>query len=280
MAFEQSTLLNHLGTSYTTQVVERLRDFAYLPQGPIDALRRTALPEAWGNDNFLLEKYLAVHVPWAIEQAQFTTSENQLYMRAGHLQTRYGSPIYLVFEENLNPHRQPYCLILASSSISTNDTGTLNDPGNLPGEPRIPRAEPIPVGAQIEMRDDHIIENTPERIPFLESTPIVSRICAIAGAIQWALNLNLQLPYWYSGRMNYLVPLYLTSREDIMAAPDAVAPLQLINDRLIVRTILKPHSSYPNARVAVKRHDELSHWMQAVWQAHASEVRGDEDEGG
>ena len=280
MAFEQSTLLNHLGSAYTTRPVERLKDFAFLSPQALKNLREAALPEYWGSHNFVLEKYLAVHVPWAIEQGQNTRSENQFYMRAGHLQTRYGSPIYLVFEENMNPNQQPYHLTYAGSHIVTNDGEGAEDAEDLPGETSIPSAEPIPLGVQIEMRDDHIMEKIPERMPFLRDTPVVSTICAIAGAINWALSLDLQLAYWYNGRMGYLVPLYLTKRESIMAAPDAVAPLQLVNDRWMVPTILEPRFSYANARVAAKRHDELRPWMLSVWEDHALEGGAGEEEGG
>ncbi|MGD9934345.1 MAG: hypothetical protein AB7T37_11580 [Dehalococcoidia bacterium] len=70
--------------------------------------------------------------------------------------------------------------------------------------------------------------------------------------------------------MNYLVPLYLRSREDITQAPDVIAPIQ-VNDRsVMVRTVLEPHMPYANARVAVTRHDQLPHWMLAAWNQFAA----------
>ncbi|MCY1462507.1 hypothetical protein D9M71_802900 [compost metagenome] len=106
-------------------------------------------------------------------------------------------------------------------------------------------------------------------------------MCAISGAIQWSLNRSLHLPYWYYGRMNYLVPLYLRDREDITAAPDLVAPIQITNDQILVRTVLEPHMPYSNARVGVKRHDQLPSWMLRTWNDHAdaeAEPEGNGDE--
>ena len=73
------------------------------------------------------------------------------------------------------------------------------------------------------------------------------------------------MPYWYFGRMNYLVPLYMQSRENITQSPDLIAPIQVNPDTLFVRTVLLPHMPYANARVAVKRHDQLPPWMLDAW---------------
>ena len=69
--------------------------------------------------------------------------------------------------------------------------------------------------------------------------------------------------------MNYLVPLYLQDRADITQAPDIIAPVQVNSDSLLVRTVLLPHMPYANARVAVKRHDHLPHWMVDGWRQDA-----------
>lgn len=77
------------------------------------------------------------------------------------------------------------------------------------------------------MLHDHILQHNTDRVQFLRSTPLVAQMCAVSGAIQWSLNRNLHMSYWYFGRMNYLVPLYLQSREDITQAPDLIAPIQV-----------------------------------------------------
>lgn len=261
--FEQVQLLEALGDGRTNQVVQRFEKFAFLPHQVINALATQALAEQWGRNNYVLTKYLAVQVPWAIEQGHYTTSANQFYVRAGHLQTRYGTPLYLVFEENDSRHGEPYVLRHAGSDVSA---------PSLPSEPDIPSPSELPIGAEIVMLHEHILGDNSARVPFLSGTPFVAQMCAVSGAIQWSLNRGLQLPYWYFGTMNYLVPIYLQSREDITKAPDVIAPIQVTKDSLIVRTVLEPHMPYANSRVSVRRHDQLPHWMLAAWEAHAAQI--------
>jgi hypothetical protein len=258
--FEQQELLQQLGDPYTNKIVERLHRFAFIPPDIVESVARGALSQVWGNNRYVLVKYLAVHVAWSIEQNRYTIGNNQFYVTAGHLQTRYGTPMYLVFGINRNVGREPYCVVTAGSNISA---------PQLPTPPDIPPSPDIPRGAEIVMMHDHILGDNAERIPFFSQTPRVSQMCAVSGAIQWSLNRNLQLPYWYFGRMSYLVPLYLQSREDITAAPDLIAPVQVNPDSLLVRTVLQPHMPYANARVAVRRHDQLPHWMLSAWEDHA-----------
>src|SRR5690606_13755723 len=126
-----------------------------------------------------------------------TSSESQLYVTAGHLQTRYGTPLYLVFERNTNPGRQPLYCVYCGSDVSA---------PALPTAPEIPAPPAISRGVEIVMLHDPILRANADRVPFLGQSPPVSQMCAVSGAIQWSLNRGLQLPYWYFGRMNYLVP--------------------------------------------------------------------------
>lgn len=260
--FEQETLLQQLGNPNTTKVVERLRNFAYMRPAVLENLSRQAFTENWGPREFALEKYLAVHIPWSIEQGRYTYSDNQWYVTAGHLQTRYGTPLYLVFEQNMNP-RQPWYLVTAGSQISA---------PQLPTPPDIPPPPTIERGAEIVMMDEHILGDNATRVPFLEKAPPVAQMCAVAGSIQWSINRGLHCPYWYFGHMNYIVPLYLQSREDVTQAPDAVAPVQVDPERLLVRTVLPPSLPYANARVAVRRHDELRPWLLSAWSDHTRDA--------
>jgi hypothetical protein len=263
MPFEKEELLSALGDSYTNEVVARLRRLAHIPHGLLTELARASLSENWGTEDYVLEKYLAVHVAWSIEQGRYTTSNSQLFVTAGHLQTRYGTPLYMVFERNSNTGRQPLYCVHLGSDISAPE---------LPIPPELPKAPELTRGAEIVMLHDHILHDNAGRVPFLGSTPPVSQMCAVSGAVQWSINRGLLLPYWYYGRMNYLVPLYMQSRENITQAPDLIAPIQVNPNTLIVRTVLLPHMPYANARVAVKRHDQLPHWMLAAWNATASSL--------
>jgi hypothetical protein len=79
--------------------------------------------------------------------------------------------------------------------------------------------------------------------------------------------------------MNYLVPLYLQSRENITTAPDVIAPIRVYSDTLLVRTVLPPYMPYPSARVAVKRHDQLPVWLLAGWNREAERLAESQIEG-
>ena len=111
-------LLDQLGSAYTPRLTDRLHRFAYIPDTVFGRLAQEALSENWGNDNFVLEKYLAAHIGWSVEQERFTTSDDQRYISAGWLQTRYGTPLYLVFERNAIPGRQPWVLKHANARVA------------------------------------------------------------------------------------------------------------------------------------------------------------------
>ena len=269
MAFEREELLAALGDSVTNRVVDRLRRFAHIPNELLDRLAASALNENWGTNNHVLKKYLAVQIAWSIEQGQFTQGETQFYVTAGHLQTRYGTPIYLAFERNRNANREPFYLVAVESNMSA---------ATLPVPPEIPAPTAIPVGVEIVMMHDHILDDNADRVPFLRDTPRVAQMCAVSGAIQWSLNRGLHLPYWYFGQMSYVVPLYLSSREDITQAPDLIAPIQVNPSSLLVRTVLEPVMPFGNARVAVQRHDQLPPWLLQAWRDHSANATEDEIE--
>jgi hypothetical protein len=94
----KAELLRQLGNPASPKTVDRLYQFAFLPGSVIDRLAHDALTEEWGRDQFALKKYLAVHVAWSVEQEQFTFNGDQLIVAAGSLQTRYGTPLFLVFQ--------------------------------------------------------------------------------------------------------------------------------------------------------------------------------------
>lgn len=253
-----------LGAGETNKSVERFKKLAFIAQPLLQTLAKEALHEEWGQNSYALQKYLAVHIPWAIEQGAYTASEDQIFFAAGHLQTRYGTPLYLAFEKNNNPaHSQPlFCKYVGSNPSAP----------NLPVPAEIPTGGTINKAAEIVMLHEHILKDNADRVPFLSKTPPVAQMCAVSGAIQWSLNRGLEIPYFYFGRMSYLVPLYLQSRENITQAPDLIAPIQVSSHSLVVRTVLMPQMPYANARVAVERHDRLPSWMLDAWNNHAKEV--------
>ena len=157
MPVTKEEILSQLGNSFTNEVVARLRRAAHIPNIKLEELSRMSLSENWGNDLYVLEKYLSVHISWSIEQDRYTTGDGQLYVTAGHLQTRYGTPLYMVFERNTNPGRQPLYCVHVGSDISA---------PALPVPPKIPAAPEITRGSEIVMLHDHILQKNASRGPF------------------------------------------------------------------------------------------------------------------
>ncbi|WP_272073824.1 hypothetical protein [Nodularia spumigena] len=72
LMFERDALVAQLGEPYTNQVVARFNRFAFIRDELLENIVASALSETWGNDNFVLKYYLAVHVAWSVEQGNFT----------------------------------------------------------------------------------------------------------------------------------------------------------------------------------------------------------------
>lgn len=257
--FTTEEFKEQLGSPNIKFVVDRFRKFVHISPETLSNLAESVLTEAWGQNHFVLEKYLAVQVPWSLEQGKFSSSQTQFYTTAGHLQTRYGTPVYLVFEKN-NRGTPPWHLKTIGPQISA---------PSMPVPPDIPNPPNIKPGSEIVINDDHILGENADRVSFLKDTPPVGQMCAVSGAIQWALFRNLKIPYWYFGNMNYLIPVYLKDRDDITRMPDLIAPVQINQESLTVRTLLDPVFPYANARVAVRRHDELPHWLLDGWKEYS-----------
>ena len=68
------------------------------------------------------------------------------------------------------------------------------------------------------------------------------------------------------------MPIFLTSRDDLTATPDAVVPLVPQGDRYVVRTVLEPASVYAPARCVVERGDQLPAWLLESWDASREET--------
>jgi len=243
--------------------VESLHKAAWIPQDKLARLSTAVLEENWGRNRWVLKKYLAIYVGLAITQRRFAYHEGRLVLSAGHLQTRYGTPVYLSFEKNNRPEfTQPLYLQYVGDKPNV---------PQLPQPPELPIWPSIPTGAEIVIAHDHILEKHQERVAFLGGTPRVAQMCALAGAIQWSLFRDLAIRQLYLGVPSYFVPVYLRSREDITQAPDLIAPVQVQGERLYVRTALEPYMGYALARVVAKRHDQLPTWLIAAWHDRADE---------
>lgn len=243
--------------------VETLHKLAWIPPDKLARLAAAVLEEKWGRNLWVLRKYLAIHIGLAITQKRTAWHDERLVLSAGHLQTRYGTPVYLSFDRNNRPD--------SSQPLYLKYVGDRPNIPQLPQPPGLPAWPEIPTGAEIVIAHEHILERHQERVTFLADTPRVAQMCALAGAIQWSLFRDLAIRQLYLGVPSYFVPVYLRSREDITQAPDLIAPVQVQGEKLYVRTALEPYMGYALARVVATRHDQLPHWLVTAWHERADE---------
>lgn len=248
--------------------VKGLHSFAFMPGTQLDRLAKLALDENWGHDNFVLTKYLAEHVPLSISQNRMSFFNDQLILTAGSLQTRYGTPVYLVFELSTSSAGAPWAL----RAVTDRPRAV-----SLPQPPQLPEWPQLEAGSEVVIAHEHILEDNEDRVRFLSQTPRVAQMCAVAGAIQWSIHRGLVIQQLYFGTQSYFVPVYLTSREDITAPPDLVAPVQVQPGYLVARTLLLPHMAYARARVAANRADQLPSWLLRGWAEYAQSVSSQDD---
>jgi hypothetical protein len=97
----------------------------------------------------------------------------------------------------------------------------------------------------------------------------IAAVCALTGAIHWALFRDLAVKQLHCGIPSFFVPIYLESRDDITATPDLIAPIQVLENKLYVRTALEPYMAYPSARIVSTRHDKLPSWLLHAWEENA-----------
>ena len=78
-------LLSDFGEEYLS--IQSLFRFCFVPGGRLSFLKELAPEEEWGSNNFVLLKYLAVHVRLAIEQGRYVWNGDQIVLTAGRLST-------------------------------------------------------------------------------------------------------------------------------------------------------------------------------------------------
>ncbi|MEZ5976813.1 MAG: hypothetical protein R3F34_01155 [Planctomycetota bacterium] len=257
-------LLAEFGEEYLS--IQSLFRFCFVPTGRLTFLRDLAVEEAWGENGFVLLKYLAVHVRLAIEQGTYVWNGDQLVMTAGRLTTPNGVPIYLGLVRNQDPGQNPWVLNWVGERPSCS---ALPEPPSLPEWPELRADAEIVVAAEL---------SDPERradIPALAGLTPVAQSCAIAGAVHWAIHRGLAVRQLHGGSRGYFVPLYLRGRDDLTEVPDAAVPLVGLGTRIVARAVLDPHVCYSPARALVDRWEQLPPWLVEAWHA-----RLDDDEDG
>lgn len=246
--------------------VQALFRFCYLPAGRLSHLKEIAVVEEWGTRDFALLKYLAVHLHLAISQGRFVWNGDQLVTTAGELMTRSGAPIYVGISPNTQSEGNPY---------------VVNWVGERPSTPELPCAADLGIWPEVDFSAELVIAldfEHPERrvhLGKLDDTPVVARMSAVAGAIGWSLRRGLAARQLYRTDRGWFVPVYLSSREDLLATPDFVAPLVAqangSGTRYIVRSLISANGAYAPARAMVERCEQLPGWLLGAWEEIAED---------
>ncbi len=260
-------LLADFGEEYLS--IQSLFQFCFVPGGRLNLLKELTPVEEWGQNNFVLLKYLAVHVRLAIEQGRYVWNGDQIVLAAGRLVSTKGMPLYLGLVRNSTPDENPWVLNWVGERPSTAE---LPEPADL-GE--WPALDP---GTEVMIACDLAAEERRAKLGALAEAPLLIQSSAIAGAVHWSLHRRLAVRQIHGGGRGYFVPVYLTSRDDLTVAPELVAPIQVQGERLIVRTLLDPHVAYSPARAVVERWEQLPTWLLDAWDT-ATEVGGVEPAG-
>ena len=264
-------LLTDFGDEYLS--IQSLFQFCFVPGGRLSLLKELTPLEEWGVNNFVLLKYLAVHIRLSIEQGRYMWNGDQIVLTAGRLFSTKGVPLYIGLVRNSTPDENPWVLNWVGERPSTAE---LPEPADLGEWPALDVRNEVVIACDLSSD-----ERRSKLGALAEASPVVQS-SAIAGAVHWSLHRNLAVRQIHGGGRGYFVPVYLTSRDDLTVAPELVAPIQVQTNRLVVRTLLDPHVAYSPARAVVERWEQIPSWLLDAWDQATEGNAGptSEEEGG
>jgi len=263
----QSLLVKDFGDEYLS--IQSLFRFCFIPGGRLNLLKELTPEEEWGTNNFVLLKYLAVHVRLSIEQGRYVWNGDQIVLTAGHLSNSSGMPLYLGLVKNSTPDENPWVM------------NWVGERPSCPQLPEPPNLGPWPVldpGLEVIIACDLTSEERRIRLPEIKQASGVIQSSTVVGAITWAIHRGLGVRQLHGGGRGYFVPVFLTTRDDLTLAPDFVAPILVQSNRLVVRTLLDASVAYSPARAVVERWEQLPPWLLDAWDSATEEDDEEEEE--
>lgn len=213
-----------------------------LPAELLTRVKDLAAPEDWGDEDAVLQRHLAVHVPLAIEQGRYVWTGTQIVMRAGHLATAAGAGVYMGMAR-ADGNR----MALAWAGEQPVAVGAL-----LPAD--------LGAWPVLDPRMEIVVAIDQFRSAQLAGLQRVTQNAAIAGAVEWSIRRGLAAPQIRGEARGYFVPVHLTDRA---GPPELVAPIQVQARRIVVRALIEPRSAYASARAVARRREELPTWLRA-----------------
>lgn len=261
-----------------------LFDFAFVPDwyGQLNELREMALPEPWrfkkpmnetkNQDTPILERYLHIifrkqciefnfHSTRDIKKSsQFFHVENErACFHTGLYNSRYKG-IYAFFERN---HKKDSMLDWYFRGSCDELSPWLRYIQPLPQKPSFYVTQKCagfnpdwPVRANVEhiLGDAENLERIPAKIRKAKNLPLLFETAVELGRRRAVVEPGLVVPQGYQGKIQYLLPVYLTN----MKKPDLAMTLEVMDGYYMGHTCLTLEMAYLNARVIAR---PLAPWL-------------------
>ena len=250
-----------------------LFDFAYVPDwyGQLDELSKLALPEPWrfkkpiyktkNEDTPILERY--IHIIFRKQSIDFN-SERDARKAAGYfhvenesacfhtgLYTSRYKGIYACFDRN---HKRASMKDWYFRGFCDELSPLLKYVQPLPQMPSYYMAQngagfqpgwPIRVNVEHILGDTENLERIPAKIRKARNLPLLFETAVELGRRKTMVKPGLVVPQGYQGKMQYLLPIYLTNEKK----PDLALTLTVMDGYYLGNTCLTLEMAYLNARV-------------------------------
>ena len=250
-----------------------LFDFAYVPDwyGQLEELSKLALPEPWrfkkpiyktkNEDTPILERY--IHIVFRKQSIDFN-SERDARKAAGYfhvenecacfhtgLYTSRYKGIYACFDRN---HKKTSMKDWYFRGFCDELSPFLKYVQPLPQMPSYYMAQngagfqpdwPIRVNVEHILGDTENLERIPAKIRKARNLPLLFETAVELGRRKTVVEPGLIVPQGYQGKMQYLLPIYLTNEKK----PDLALTLTVMEGYYLGNTCLTLEMAYLNARV-------------------------------
>jgi hypothetical protein len=228
----------------------------------LEELARMAIPEKWTYSEFaskqnhpILKSYLEKTLERIKQQEKLVRGQGQVLFNTGLLNIWF-KEIYVVADvDPENPNRLSNARLVLETDRVVLDTFRNKKPAMATFLQKVTDVVFDP-DLEINTDDAHIIDDNFERIPEEYQRMRKSQIFALfQAAVDFARimarrNYKLIVPQFYMGKIQFLMPIYLSG--ELSGPPDFALVLEKINNCYRGNTILTLDMAYQNARLIAK----------------------------